>query len=330
MAHRNYHEVQAETPRECGQKLGKLFGHHIHEYLEEAREEYDWPQAKRNAAPLLAATSRHFPSYIEELQGYAEAARLSLDDLWAIAIEDELDDDDDEHCTTVVTNGGKLISHNEDWADDAEEAICILKKTCAGRTSLELYYYGTPLGGTALAIGSNGFVQAINSLNHSDWQVGVPKVVIARRLSEIRDAGKELQGVLAIPRSSGFTHNLISRQGQLTAVECTAQKHGVRSPGLPYVHTNHYLDRDLCRFEDGRPSASTLKRHEAASRLACPAMDLQSLVSLSSDASAGKTASVFNRDTIARAIVDLDNQSASIWLRREDQRGWIDYPIDFI
>ena len=53
------------------------------------------------------------------------------------------------------------------------------------------------------------------------------------------------------------------------------------------------------------------------------------LLQLTSDQTCGKTDSILNRNTIARGIVDLDRRVVSLWLRRESDKGWIDYPIDF-
>lgn len=328
MVHRNYHEVSGDSPAECGRALGRLFGSIIRDYVAEARDDEAWPARRRDAPLLLAQTERYFPAYVEELEAYAAAAGVALIDLWTMSIEDELDGSAYERCTSVVANNGRLIGHNEDWDPEAADGICILKKRCKGVTSLELYYYACPLGGAALSISSQGYIQAVNSLNHTDWQIGVPKMVIGRRLSEIRSLEEELEGVLAIPRSSGFAHNLIDRSGRVTLVECTAMRHSVRHRNTPAVHTNHMLCSELVRFE-GDHGKSTLRRYEAACRLARPIMDAKDMQSLLSDESRGATSSVFNQNTIARSIVDLDRRTASFWLRRERRKGWIEYPLDF-
>lgn len=329
MTHRNYHEISGDTPHACGHELGRLFGPIVRDYIADAREDGAWQARRRQAQPLLAQTAKFFPAYVEELEAYASAAGLPLIDLWTLSIEDELDDDGCERCTTIVTNNGRLIGHNEDWDPDAADDICILKKRCAGVTTLELYYYGCPLGGVALSVSSRGLAQAINSLDHTDWQVGVPKLVLARRLSEIRNVDAELGGLLAVPRSSGFAHNLIDRSGRVTLVECTATRHSVHYRDNPSVHTNHMLCPELGRFQGHHEGKSTLRRYGSACDLVRPMMDPQDMSKLLSDQSRGSNSSVFNRNTIARAIVDLDRRTASFWLRRESRKGWIDYSIDF-
>ncbi len=328
MSHANYHEVVGADAAACGRQLGRLFGAKVREYIEDEEDSRHWRRLRVEADRYLAVAAKYFPTYIEELRAYADAARVDLLDLWTMSISEELDDA--EKCTTVVTNNGRLIAHNEDWDADAVEDICILKRTCAGVTTLELYYYGCPLGGTALSICSRGYVQAINSLNHVDQRLGIPKIVIARRLSELADAARELPDLLALPRASGFAHTLVDRSGRTTAVECSAKRQSVRHPKLPFVHTNHMLDGALSDVQGELDGRSTIERYNAACTLASPAMDRAGLTKLTGDSTRGPVNSVLNENTIARAIVDLDRRVASFWLRREPRKGWVDYPIEFM
>lgn len=329
MVHRNYHEVEGDNPAACAYELGRLFGPIVQEYIAYAREDEDWPARRQDAQLLLEETARYFPGYVEELKAYARAARVDLLDLWTMSIEDELDDDGSEKCTTVISNEGRLIGHNEDWDPDASEDICILKKRCGGVTTLELYYYACPLGGAAISISSRGYVQAINSLDHMDRQPGVPKLVMARRLSEMKSIGAELEGVLGIPRSSGFAHNLVDRTGHVTIVETTATRESVWHPDLPSVHTNHLLSPALEKLRGEPDGKSTFRRYRSACDLVQPVMNVRTMERLLADDSCGSRSSLFNCNTIGRAIVDLDRGVASFWLRREARKGWIDYPINF-
>ncbi len=329
MRHRNYHEIDGESPAACGRALGRLFGPIVNDYLGDCREDDVWSDQRHSAEPLLAQTTKYFPEYAKELQAYADAAGVPLLDLWTMSIQDELDEDVAEKCTTIITNAGRLIAHNEDWDPDATEDICILKKRCAGVTTLELYYYGCPLGGTALSVCSNGYVQAINSISHIDHRIGVPKIVLARRMAEIRSIDTELDAILNVPRSSGFAHNLVDRDGRVTMVECTARQHRVSRPRSPSVHTNHILHADLAEFAGDHDGKSTFRRYETACDQVRPVMTTADAIGILSDETGGKKLSVFNQNTIARAVVDLDQRVASFWLRREKAKGWIDYPIDF-
>lgn len=330
MEHLNYHEVAGATPSECGRELGRLFGCIAREYIAEARASGTWADRKRKAEVLLSHTARYFPAYVDELEAYADAARVAVLDLWTMSIEDDLGGELRERCTTIVTNAGSLISHNEDWDADSDDDICILKRTCGSVTTLELYYYACPLGRTALSICSRGYIQAINSLNHTDDQIGVPKLVIARALSELKYADGELGKLLNIPRSSGFAHTLVDRTGMVTAVECTATQQRIWQPGLPFVHTNHMLDPKLANFEDDIDERSTFKRYDSACRLVHAVATADDLVRIAGDQTQGKTNSLLNKNTIARAVIDTDRRTARLWLRREKEKGWVDYSIDFL
>ena len=327
MVHTNYYEIEGSDPREIGRALGLQFGDRIRDYIEDLEDVDD--AAWRRAQMLLQQTEKYFPQYVAELQAYADAAEVELLDLWAVAIEDQLYPDASERCTTVVTNQGRLIGHNEDWDPDASTEICVLKKRTGRTTSLELYYYGAPLGGVALSISSRGHVQAINSLAHADSRDGVPKHAIARALSELRSGADDLDRILAIPRSSGFAHILVDRTGQLTSIECTATQHRATRPETPFVHTNHLLDPVL-RQRGLVVSESSLDRYEHAAAMASRSMTVTSMTSLVGDQSRGRSKSILNRNTIARAIVDFDEQTAHFWLHQESRKGWVPYSIDFL
>ena len=91
-----------------------------------------------------------------------------------------------EKCTTFVINNGQKLSPIMKIGKDSKNDIYILRKTIKDTTLLELYYYNT-LGGISISINSFGLVQAINTLEHIDSQIGVPRNIIARWLSETKD-----------------------------------------------------------------------------------------------------------------------------------------------
>jgi len=330
MTHQNFHVFEARDHIDIGHQLGNRFGAILRDYLAEVRDSEFWGSQDDTSQLLLNITREHCPRQIEELQAYAAAASVPFNDLWMLMVEEELSSDYVERCTTVVTNSGRLVAHNEDWDADAAEDICIVKKSVGATKVLELYYYGCPLGGVALSIHSNGWIQTVNSLDHADWQPGVPKSVVARIVSECRNTESELEKLFALPRCSGFAHNLIDRHGRVTSVECTARRHCLTTPSLPFVHTNHVLSPALISWDDAQHKKSTNKRYDCACESIQPAMNESTVIELMSDREHGKVSSVFNRNTIARAVVDLEQRQASFWLRREAELGWVPYSIDFL
>ena len=265
---------------------------------------------------------------MSELQAYAAGAKVALLDLWTMSVADELDDNGSERCTTIVTNGGRMIGHNEDWDRYSSEDICILKKKCGWLTTLELYYYACPLGGTALSVCSSGCIQAINSLPEERRRVGVPRTILARRLSELTHVSTEVGGVLGVPRAAGFAHTLVDGAGRLASIEMTADHYVASQPPPPFVHTNHIVGPDLPRGHTNE-AQGTFIRYEVACKSISASMTRAECVDLLSDTSHGERFSIFNRDTIARGIIDLNERRAWFWLRRESKLGWVTYDIDF-
>jgi predicted choloylglycine hydrolase len=284
-----------------------------------------WALKLKRAQEYLTITTDYFPQYVREIEGYAEGAEVDFLELWTLSLEDEFSYYRDEHCTSVITNGGKLISHNEDWASDAADQICVLQKTVGDLTTLELNYWSS-LGGNSASINSHGYIQLINTLTHTDWQMGVPRNVIARFMSETRDPVKDFEKLRAIRRATGYNHNIIDFNGNIWNIEATSRQCMLLQPEIPFVHTNHYLSEQLKPYE-AETGQTTFKRYEVATRRVKPHMSKQELFALTSDDSQGPDLSIFNERTIARIIIDLERKIASIWLIRESERGWVEYPL---
>ena len=327
--HKNYFEIEARTYFELGLRKGELFGDFLHRTLADRRSDGDWAEHVREAHGYLDAAVAVFPHLVDELRGYAQAARAPFDELWSLSLEDEVGEMAHDHCTTVVTNGGSLVAHNEDWDDDAEDTICVLRKRVGDLKMLELYYLNT-LGGNAISINSHGYIHAINSLSHKDYQQGVPKTVVARWLSETKSPEADFQQLAKMKRASGYHHTMVGLDnGQIWSIECSATQQKLTKPVAPFIHTNHYLT-DLATFEDrhDEPVPGTETRYETAIEKAHDPMSSDGACSLMSDRSSGRSRSIFNERTIARMIVDSRQRTASVWLLREDEKGWISYGID--
>jgi hypothetical protein len=330
MTHRAYQTVDAKNAADLGTQLGRLNGEHMRESIAYVRREPNWNRKLAIAKQQIAVTQQHLPQYVTELEAYAGAAGLSLADVWVVMCEDELDEMAAEKCTTFVTNGGNLVSHNEDWDEDSEEEIGVLRKTIGGLTTLEIHYFNTPLGGSAISINSHGYVQAINSLHHSDGRIGIPRNVIARWLSETADPEQSFAKLRTLPRSAGYNHLLVGTGGRVFDIECTAERQVMWRPDLPFSHANHYLSGELSDLEQADDGDTTFRRYKSACALVKGSMSLAEATAVNGNTAHGREFSIFNSNTIARVVADLDQRVAHIWLRREARSGWIAYPLDFI
>lgn len=324
--HTNYFEIKADSHYNLGLKKGHLFKTNLINSINQEKQHKSWTAKLKKSKAYLEPSKKVFPQFIEELEGYAKGAEVNFDDLWVLSLEDELSDTN--NCTTAITNEGKLIAHNEDWHLNSKDAICILKKTIKDLTILELFFYNTP-GGNSISINSNGFVQTINTLSHTDKQIGISHNFIARWLSETKSPQQDYEKLTTLQRLAGYNHTLISLQGEIWNIESSARKNILSNVTSPFVHANHYLT-ELKKFEKNDNSFGTFDRYDFASKNIKKSMSVGELEIMMSDKSKGPKASIFNERTIAQMIIDLENLVAYIWLLREAEKGWIEYKIDFL
>ncbi len=320
--HRHYYELSAESHADLGVQKGKLFGSAVRASLKQAARDKAWNRRRATAQAYLEPARDAFPHLIEELEGYARGADVSFDDLWLLSMEDELTQAN--RCTTAVTNHGYLVAHNEDWDQHARHDICILRRTIRDFSVLELFYLGT-LGGNSISWNSHGFVHAVNSLSATDGQVGIPRNVIARWLSDTTDPDRDYERLGKLRRASGYHHTIVDKKGKVWSLECSAQQQQRAYPPLPFVHTNHLLG-DLAELDDDNGDEGTRERWEFAKGHVGEQMSVQSLDQICRDTSHGRNKSVFNKRTIARVVIDVDHAVAHFWMLREAAQGMQAYP----
>lgn len=325
--HQNFYNLIAGDHYSLGLIMGKTFADYAKNALAEYARDPQWRRKVGRAEAYLKPTYNFFPRYLEELQGYAKGAGVVFEDLWTLSLEDEAETQRKEKCTTVITNNGKLISHNEDWNKDSEDSVCVLLKSIGETKILEIFYFNT-LGGNSISINSHGFIVAVNSLEHSGRQIGVPRNVIARWLSETNNPEFDAKKLKRIPRGAAYSLNFINREGAIWNIEYTSTKVFLNEPQSPFAHTNHYLIRELKTYEANIYSSSTLDRLLSAESGVKKKMSIGDLKKLTGDMSKGSTRSIFNEKTIGRVVVDLNVKIAHIWLRREQARGWVEYRLD--
>lgn len=325
MPHLNYFEIEADSYYELGLRRGELFGDAMRAAVKERKFDFSWKQQLERARSYVAATAEAFPHLIDEVHGYAEGARVCFEEAWAMIIEDELSNEMEDKCTTLVTNGGMVIAHNEDWDATSQDAICILRRTVGTLSVLELYYSNS-LGGNAVSINSHGFVHSVNTLTHTDRQVGVPRDFVGRWLSETRSPESDYQKLSELKRASGYHHTITGLDGSIWSIESSAKQQELTRPRLPFVHTNHYLT-DLSTWDAEDNEQGTRNRYRRATRQLRREMSVDRVKRLVGDTSDGEEKSIFNERTIARMILDVENRTAHVWLRREEDKGWMPYPL---
>jgi len=177
-----------------------------------------------------------------------------------------------------------------------------------------------------VGVSSFGYAHALNTLFFTGNKLGIPKNVIARYLLETDNPGKTIKNVLDFPRASGYNHNIVSKDGKIWNLELTADKGVLTNPPSPFAHSNHCLNIE----SDFSDAWGTVSRLVFAQDNTKSKMTINELINLQEDTSKGPNNSLFNERTIGKMIIDFGTKIAKVWLLREKEVGWIDYPLDFI
>ncbi len=328
ITHKNYFEIEAANNYELGLRKGQLFGGFLRTTLKSEKQVDSWAQWVEQSQAYLDSTAQIFPDLIDEYRGYAQGAGVEFQDVWTLDLLEELSFHHQDKCTTFVASNGFLIGHNEDWAADAQDDLCILRRKIGNHTTFELFYKNG-LGGNAMSINSHGVAQSINSLHHTDHQIGVPKNVVARWLSDTSEPEENCKALARLKRASGYHHTLVDSLGTVWSIECSATAYAVTRPKVPFVHTNHYVATNLSPLEGNSDRFGTHLRYDDASRNLQDPMSVDAARALLSDSSRGKRKSIHSNRTIGGMILDMDHMVAFVWLRRERKKGWLSYELNF-
>lgn len=328
MKHLHYYQVKAQSNFELGSKLALLFKpSSLQIYSSLLKKINPKKSTFIDAQKYLQLSEAQFPSYIEELRGYAHGLEIDFDSFWLTFLFEELDAYP-ERCTSCFSADGMIIGHNEDFPLFFENTISIIEKTVGNTTLFELFYTNS-LGGSACGINSHGVVQTINTLNHTDQQIGIPRNVVARWLSETNNPEKEYKKFITIKRSMGYSHTFCDLHGNISNIESSGTESCFTRPSLPFVHTNHYLT-SLSRFQDKTARGNTEDRYREAKKGINSVKNAQDMMRLLEHISALPSNKNRESNTIARMVFDLRERSVWCWLAREQSKKWINYPLSFI
>ena len=249
--------------------------------------------------------------------------------MWTLFVSGELSIPQEEKCTSIVLNKGQLCGGTEDCYKEVMNDLYILRKKTKDLEIIELYYTYS-LGGDSISVNSNGFCQMTNTLTHTDRQVGIPRNVIGRWLSETSNPQADFAKLKSFKRSSGYSHTIVSKAKDCFNIELTAKKQKLTAINTPFVHTNHYLTNleqlQAPDFSTGMCLGS-VERYNLAKGLINDGLGEQELINILGNTDNGSQFSIFNERTIGKMIVNFETNIVKVWMLREKEKGWIEYRI---
>lgn len=223
------------------------------------------------ARPYREAALAHVPWVVEELDAAAEAAGVDALRLFADGVEELRGHAVTAgRCTDLVTRspeGHLLVAHNNDLEPETREDVVAIE------WSLDEQPRAFSIGvGPWPSVGWNeaGLSVTGNELTPNDERVGVPRLLQMRAVLACDDLDEAVDFVLHPARASSYNW-VLATPDRAVNVEGSATAAVVRElePGGALVHTNHYLEPDMERFEgDPAYARRSAVRCEQARRLA--------------------------------------------------------------
>jgi isopenicillin-N N-acyltransferase-like protein len=268
------------APRQLGRQIGEAAAPTIRRMAENYRQllrssrdrlKLRWEGALLQARKYHPYAAEGARPYLEELEGMAEGAGLSLDDLMVLnCIEGIAGDALHLKCTSfavsaeLTLDGHVLVGHNEDWWPEDSETVYVVHAT----PDEEPPFLALTYGGLLPNIGLNaaGIAQCCDSVYPDDIRVGVPRIFVARAVLGASRISEALERAVPPKRAAGYNHLIADRSGELYNLEASAERFALHyGSGGSVVHTNHYLDPEMQRLEQDSESlfASRVRYHRA-------------------------------------------------------------------
>ena len=242
----------AGSPEERGYQYGLAaqdrIGDAVQKTFRYLQATVNWPKERCLALnPTWLPYIKDFaPDLIEEMHGIAQGCGIPFEEIFFFNyfVDIQYQETSPQGCTTfsafgpATTDGSVYIGQNGDYLAMYQDDMIILKVDLGG-LRLAMVTYPGMVGESGL--NSAGIGAVANGIMASDARVGVPFILIMRKILEQERIGDALSLVISAHRASGTNYVIGDRNGELFNLECSAQKYdvlytldGVRG------HSNHF------------------------------------------------------------------------------------------
>ncbi len=220
-------------------------------------------QCLTHAGRFLEIMQKNAPLLLEEMEGIAHGAEVSLNEILFLNARSELmsmgraPDDRQGECTAIGLTGertfsGKpILAQNWDWHERVRQTSAIFRIEPEQQPKAVFLAEAGQVG--KIGVNENGVGVLLNILIIEGMRYGLPIHVLLRRVLEASDTAEAVALVENADRA-GASHFLIGdKSGDIKGLELMPQtlKKMVPAEGA-LVHTNHYCDADLAQEDVGR------------------------------------------------------------------------------
>lgn len=261
-----YREITASgSPRELGRQLGELAREEIRGFCEVALERVNRTvKISRERAYDIARRSGVFaeeyrPDLMQELQGTAEAADVTLDDLLMLQVRNQYQPEQAEGCTSVSfapaagVRSGPIVAQTWDNDPALDEFTVVLTRHPEGKPS---FMSCTQAGLISyMGVSETGIATCVNTLPAPSREAGVPHYFILREMYEAVSLDEAVASLRRAHRAIPVNIMLSTPQGPAD-LEATIEQVRLLHPQSSrswVAHTNHCVHADLVPINDDFP-----------------------------------------------------------------------------
>jgi isopenicillin-N N-acyltransferase-like protein len=260
---------------EAGYQIGTQFKNDILRGVAEMKKSPDWKKVRAEAELFLAYSKKYLPEYVTEVKGTADAVGLEIEDLFPTLCE-EIEDENyrfTRGCSDLIASddvtadGSVLAAHNNDTSPSTQDSVAIVHYQVDGEPEIVAVGYG----GLGISVGYNsaGISLTGNQVNSNDMRVGVPRLLLVRKILAAKTLGEAIDAALLKERASNYNQVITDASGEIYSIEGSATDYApLYSTDGYLVHTNHYVAPWMRKFEfDPNGITSSIVRYNRGTRL---------------------------------------------------------------
>lgn len=260
---------------EVGYQLGTQLKGNLVQRVERMKKDEDWKKVKAEAELFLQYSRKYVPEYVTEVKGAADGAGLELEELFATICEEigSWGYDYTVGCSDLIASndvtedGSVLVAHNNDTSISSQDYVTIVHYEVEGEPEIIAVGYG----GLGISVGYNsaGISLTGNQVNSNDMRVGVPRMLLVRKILAAKRIGEAIDAAILKHRASNYNQVITDDNGEIYSIEGSATEYEpIYATDGYLVHTNHYVSDWMRRFEfNPNRITGSLVRYNRGTRL---------------------------------------------------------------
>lgn len=205
-------------------------------------------EGKQRYNTLLKLHSEKFPDYVTELEGIAQGAGVSFDELLVANMGDNYENyvpqPDGSGCSScsLITPEIAVFGHSEDNWPMYKDQMYLARMEITGKPSLTALCYPGYLPGRALGFNSQGICFCANSVGPKKICTGMGRHFVTRSIFEARSLDEAIQLAAGPEHASGVNLTIGSlKERRIVDLEISPDDHHLLEIKGQYFHANHYI-----------------------------------------------------------------------------------------